>query len=141
MNKLVTKKSVVVLCALAMILTVCVGAVYAANGGFSRPENVMMDVKISGSTFGSKMYLGFTWMTPSGEIDKEVVKVKGNFTKRYTVPLMRIDKNNMSCDYVSRLWNKKVPKRKCKRGPCRWCNINGYHMEGPGSSVSGTWSI
>jgi len=133
------KKLVMVLCALVMVLTVCVGVVWAASGGFSPPEDVGMDVVISGAIFDGKMYLGFTWMAPYGEIDKPVIRVSGNFTKRYTVPLMSIDKNTMSCDYVAALWEKKVSKRSCDRGPCRWCQSNGYHMEGRGSSVSGTW--
>lgn len=134
------KKLAIVLCVSAIVLTVCVGTVWATYGGFSQPKNVGMDVVISGATFEGTMYLGFTWMTPYSEIDKAVVKVKGNFTKRYTVPLMSIDKGSMSCDFVAALWNKKVSKRRCDRGPCRWCQKNGYHMEDRGSSVKGTWS-
>ena len=135
----VIMKKVLAVVSIFVLLTL-VGIVLADNGGFSRPENNMMSVIIKGTTFGEKMYLGFTWLTPGGEVDVDVQKVKGNFTKSFTVPLYKIDKGNMECDYVASLWHKKVKKSKCKQGPCQYCRKNGYHMEGRGSSVRGTWS-
>ena len=145
------KKLIAICAVMTLFLLLSAGVVLAkkgdknAGGGFSKPKNVMMDVVIEGATWDGPLWLGFTWLTPTGDIDVDVQKVNGDFKKNFTVPLYKIDKNSMSCKYAVSLWRWKVSKKECNRGPnggpCNFCKKNGYHMEDRVSSIKGgKWS-
>jgi hypothetical protein len=39
--------------------------------------------------------------------------------------------------YEVALWEQKVPRSSCRTAGCKWCPINGYHMDGLRSYSSG----
>ncbi len=135
------------------------GGVLAKKGdknasGYLQTGNVGMSVVAKGNVERGYLWLGFTFIHKGGwEEDKDVVKVRKDFKKYYTVGTGAITEGKI--DYVASLWRWKVDIGDCKSvcvycrdrvmhkehkyEPCKWCKKKGYHMEDRVDSQRGTW--
>lgn len=81
-------------------------------------------------------WLGMT-VTPTNDrypARSQVVYVRqGNWQQAFP-----LGSNCAGAKYEVALWETKLARSQCKTKDCKWCQANGYHMEGLRSYTSGT---
>lgn len=103
-------------------------------------------IVVKGTTGGIlKWYwLGVSYKIGNGaerDLKSGIFRCKGKIYKKFSPGLISsiLSKHKGGkITWYAKLWKKKVSKRNCKRGACRWCMFNGYHFEGQVASTSGT---
>lgn len=78
-------------------------------------------------------YLGLSVYPKKGTALHQVHPVRAGHLQE-TFPL---DTSYVGGTYEVALWDRQVPRSKCKTKDCAWCKANGFHMEGMRSYSSG----
>ena len=122
-----------VVCSSLQAQTINVFKQSGKNGG-----NITVKYNTGGIT--KAYYLGVSYRIGNGpviDLKGGFFRVRGKSSKKFSASTLfgiigKAAKANR-ITWIAKLWKRKVPKRKCKNAgghPCRWCLINGYHLEG-----------
>lgn len=111
----------------AAVLLVITGAVAAGREFLTSRSESATSVTVNGTTERDG-WLGLSAYTADqrGKPYHTVIYVrKGSWTER-----LSLSKIYAGGTYEVALWESKVPKSSCKLAGCKYCPVNGFHMDG-----------
>lgn len=115
------------LAVLAGVLLVATGAAAAGREFLTSHSDSATSVTVNG-TAEKDGWLGMSAYTADGRgkpYSTVVYVRKGTWTER-----LSLARSYAGGTYEVALWESKVPKSSCKTPGCKWCPVNGFHMDG-----------